>query len=120
MCVRAKEDAYVEWLLTKMLADQFKFDKLTLVLMPQGHKKMPTPDMWDTIAKGDFWLIDGQHNVEAAKKLQTKTNWNDPNRLKHKVKVWDALVVWSDDETRLSDISHYFNKTNKLRPYQTS
>jgi hypothetical protein len=120
MCVRAKEDAYVEWLLTKMIADQFKFDKHTLVLIPQGHKKMPTPDMWDTIAKGDFWLIDGQHSVEAAKKLQTKTNWNDPNRLKEKVKVWDALVVWSDDETRLSDISRYFNKTNKLRPYRTS
>ena len=120
MCVRAKEDAYVEWLLTKMLGDQFKFDKQTLVVMPQGHKKMPTPDMWDKIAKGDFWLIDGQHSVEAAKKLQTKTDWSDPNKLKEKVKVWDALVVWSDDETRLSDISRYFNKTNKLRPYQAS
>ena len=76
--------------------------------------------MWDEIAKGDFWLIDGQHSVEAAKKLQTKTDWSDPNKLKEKVKVWDALVIWSDDETRLSDISRYFNKTNKLRPYQAS
>ena len=119
-CVRAKEDAYVDWLIAQMVSDQFKHDRQTIVVMPQGHKRMPTPDMWPSIEKGDFWLIDGQHSVEASKKLQLMTDWNDPNRLKDKLKVWKALVVWSDDETRLSDISRYFNMNNKKRAYQAS
>ena len=65
---------------------------------------MPTPEMWPTIQKGNFWLIDGQHSVEASKKIQLMTEWDDPNHQKKKLKVWKALVVWSDDETKLSDI----------------
>lgn len=119
-CVRAKEDMYVEWVIQRMVGDQFKKDKQTLVLMPQGYKTMPTPDMWPTIAKGDFWLIDGQHSVEAAKQLQVRTDIVDKNNIKESLKVWNALVVWSDDDTRLSDISRYFNKNNKQRAYQAS
>ena len=43
--------------------------------------------------------------------------WDDPNYQKEKLKVWKALVVWSNDETRLSDISRYFNMGNKKRAY---
>ena len=35
------------------------------------------------------------------------------------MKVWKALVVWSSDKTRLSDISRYFNMGTKKRAYQT-
>src|ERR1700738_293775 len=48
------------------------------------------------------------------------TEWDDPNHQKEKLKVWKALVVWSDDETRLSDISRYFNMGNKKKAYQAS
>ena len=48
------------------------------------------------------------------------TEWDDPNHQKEKLKVWKALVVWSDDETRLSDISRYFHMGNKKRAYQAS
>ena len=87
--------------------------------MPQGQKKMPTPDMWPTISKGDFWLIDGQHSVEAAKRFQLRS-FVDPHNLKEKLKVWNVIVVWSDIEIVLTDISRFFNMRNKKRTYQAS
>ena len=104
-CVRAKEDDYVEWIVQKILGNQFKDDRQTIVVMPQGLKKMPTPDMWPQIENRDFSLIDGQHNVEASEKIQLRTNWPDPHNQKEKLQVWKALVVWSDNETILNDIS---------------
>ena len=76
--------------------------------------------MWLKIQEGNFWLIDGQHSVDALKKIQNMNDWTDPNNQKEKLKWWKAVVVWSDDETRLSDISRYFNMGNKKRAYQTS
>ena len=119
-CVRAKEDKYVDWIIAQIVGEQFKDDRQTIVVMPQCLSKMPTPDMWEDLKKGDFWLIDGQHSVEAAKKIQLMHNWNDPYGQKEKLKVWKALVVWSDNMTRLSDISRYFNMGNKKRAYQAS
>lgn len=49
-----------------------------------------------------FWLINNQHSVEASKKIQLMIEWDDSNHQK-KLKVWKALVVWSDNESRLSD-----------------
>jgi hypothetical protein len=39
---------------------------------------------------------------------------------KEKVKIWNALIVWSDNETMLSDISRFFNSLNKITVYQAS
>ena len=36
------------------------------------------------------------------------------------MKVWNAIVVWSDIQTVLTDISRFFNMGNKKRAYQTS
>lgn len=119
-CVRAKEEDYVDWLCTQIMCEQYKDDRQTLVLMPQGQKRMPTPDMWPTIKKGDFWLIDGQHSVCAAKKIQGMVEWDDPNNQKEKLKTWKALVVWSEDDTKLVDISRFFNMGNKTKAYQAS
>ena len=88
--------------------------------MPQGHKGMPTPDIWSSIQKGDFWLINGQHSMEASKKIQLIIGWDDLKHQKEKLKLWKALVVWSHDETKLNDISRYFNMGIKKRAYQTT
>ena len=72
------------------------------------------------IKKGDFWLIDGQHSVCAAKKIQGMVKWDDPNNQKEKLKTWKALVVWSEDDTKLVDISRFFNMGNKTKAYQAS
>ena len=50
-CVRAKEDAYVDWMVTQIFCGQFKADRQTIVVMPQGLKRMQTPDMWLAISK---------------------------------------------------------------------
>ena len=44
-CVRTKEDAYVDWMVAQILGGQVKDDRQTIVVMPQGLKRMPTPDM---------------------------------------------------------------------------
>ena len=44
-CVRAKKDAYVDWIIAQIVSEQFKDDRHTFVVMPQGQKKMPTLDM---------------------------------------------------------------------------
>ena len=92
-CVRAKEDEYVKWIVRKIVSKQFKDGMQTIVVMPQSLNKMPTPDMWPQISKGDLWLIDGQHSVEAAKQIQTMVKWDDPNNQKEKLKKWKALVL---------------------------
>lgn len=79
--------------------------------------------MCPTIQKGNFWLIDDLHNVEAYKKIQLMTEWDDPNHKKEKLKVWNTLVVWGrggGNDIRLNDISHYFNIGNKKWAYQIS
>ena len=55
-------------MVAQILGGQFKDDMQTIVVMPKGLKRMPTTDMWPAISKGDVWLIDGQHSVEALKK----------------------------------------------------
>ena len=50
-CVRAKEDAYVDWIVVKILGNHFKDDMQTIVVMPQGLKKMPMPNIWPAISK---------------------------------------------------------------------
>jgi hypothetical protein len=119
MCVRAKEEDYVEWMVQAIIGGQWKDDRQTIVVMPQGQRRMPTPEMWPAISKGDFWLIDGQHSVEAAKRIQLRT-FIDPHNLKERLKVWNAIVVWSDSEIVLTDISRFFNMENKKRTYQAS
>ena len=42
-CVRANEDANVDWIIAQNVNEQFKDDRQTIVVMPQGLKKMPTP-----------------------------------------------------------------------------
>ena len=119
-CVRAKKEAYIDRIIAQIMSKQFNNDRQTIVVMPQGLKPMPTPYMWPEIQKGNFWFIDGEHNVEASKKIQNMNDWTDPNNQKYKLQWWKGLVVWSDDETKLSDISRYFNMKNKKRANQTS
>jgi hypothetical protein len=117
-CVRAMEEDYVKWIVTKMIAGAWKGDKQTIVLMPQGLKKKPTPDLWPNISQGDFWIIDGQYSIQASKNIQLDDDV--PQKVKDRVKTWEALVVWSDNDGMLCDISRYFNSLNKIKAYQAS
>ena len=43
-----------------------KWDKQTVCVMPKTDLP-PTKANWAQIAKGEFWIIDGQHTLEAAR-----------------------------------------------------
>jgi hypothetical protein len=63
-----------------------------------GPQKNAYPRHMAINSKKQFLLIDIQHNVEASKKIQLMTEWNNSNYQKEKLKVWKALVVWSDNK----------------------
>lgn len=47
-------------------------------------------------------------------------SWVDSYGQKANLRVWKALVVWSDNMKRLSDISRYSKIGNKMQAYHTS
>lgn len=47
------------------------------------------------------------------------TKWEDPNGQNEKLKVCKALIVWSDNKTKLSDIYRFFLLTWALRREHT-
>lgn len=61
--------------------------------------------------------MSGQHSVEAAKKIQRIINWEDPNRQNDKLKIWKALTMRSNNETKMNDVFMYFNLGSKKRAY---
>lgn len=50
-CVKAKDDAYVNWIIAQIVSKQFRDNRQTIVVMPKGLKTMPTPDI---VIKSDF------------------------------------------------------------------
>ena len=85
----------------------------TLCVMPQNLTEKPTS--WDAIKDGRFWIINGQHSVEASKSLQSSGLAED--RLS-KLRVWRAFVVWTKDETLLRRISKFYNRCNHFDMFQ--
>lgn len=61
--------------------------------------------------------MSGQHSVEAAKKIQRIINWEDPNGQNDKLKIWKALTMRSNNETKMNDVFMYFNLGSKKRAY---
>lgn len=88
-----KRDKYVQWIIVRIVGELFKDDMQTIAIMPQRLAKMPTPNMWDEIKGERFGLIDGQHNVEATKKIQNMDKWADPYGHKTKLRVCKTLVI---------------------------
>lgn len=72
--------------------------------MPQRQRKMPTKEMWFRI-ENFFWHIKTKLGVEKSEKIHVIKDWEDPKHQKEKLKVWKALVVWSDNKTKFSNNS---------------
>ena len=70
------------------------------------------PTSWEEIKDGKFMLINGQHSVEASKRLQD--NEDCGQHRKKDLQQWDAYVVWSTDPLKLQRISKFYNDTNYL------
>lgn len=85
----------------------------TICIMPKDHTTKPTS--WEEIKDGQFWIINGQHNVEAAKSLQDSGLHEDRMR---ELRTWNAFVVWSEDAKLLRRISQFYNRCNHFGMFQ--
>ena len=89
----------------------------TLCMMPVGFNEKPTE--WKDIEKGKFFIINGQHSVEASKWMMDDTNKVDKEEREHFQK-WKCFVVWSKDPEKLRTISAFYNQTNHFQVIQPS
>ena len=95
-----------------------KADRQTICVTPKDPIVEVTEENWPIIRQGEFYIVDGQHSVEAAKALLANNNWKSP--LKPTIRYWKALLVHSDDYNQLITISAFLNQTNKIKAFEAS
>ena len=62
--------------------------KMTLCTMPQDLFQMP--NSFEEVASRNFWMINGQYNVEASKRMRTILGAEEKAK---KFQTWDYYVV---------------------------
>ena len=87
--------------------------KLTLCAMPQNLTECPKS--FKEVESGKFWMINGQHSVEASKRMRDMSKAQDRFA---KFKEWECFVVWNKDAAIIRKISAYYNRVNHLQNYQ--
>jgi hypothetical protein len=95
-----------------------KADRQTICVTPKDPVVEVTTKNWPILRLGEFYIVDGQHSVEAAKALLADENWKSP--LKPTIQAWKTLVVHSEDFNQLIAISVFLNQTNKVRAFEAS
>jgi hypothetical protein len=88
--IRSKQTNIVEDLVNYLLNIPDKSTKQTLCVMPVGHETMPKT--WEDIEKGNFYIINGQHSVEASKFILDDNNKIDEQEREH-FRKWNCFVV---------------------------
>ena len=115
--IRSKQENIVEDMVNYLLNIPDKNTKQTLCVMPIGLREKPTD--WEEIKDRDFYIINGQHSVEASKFMFDDTNSVDPEEREH-FRKWNCFIVWSEDAEKLRCISAYYNRTNHFVAVQPS
>ena len=114
--VRTRQDAGVNWQINNLM-NNVKWDKQTVCVMPKTDTP-PTKANWAEVSKGEFWIIDGQHTLEAARIILQNPLYE--HELKGDLQYWKAFVVWSQDWNRLRKISKFLNSGNKIKAFEAS
>ena len=96
--IRSKENRIVKEFVNWLLNMPDKSTRQTLCVMPVGFNEKPTE--WKDIKKGKFFIINGQHSVEASKWMMDDTNKVDKEEIEH-FRKWKCFVVWSNDPEKL-------------------
>ena len=68
-----------------------KSTRQTLCVMPVGFNEKPTE--WKDIEKGRFYIINGQHSVEASKWMMDDTNKVDKEAPDDVYKLWAEVIT---------------------------
>ena len=115
--VRSREHGGVKWQINNLM-NNVKWDRQTVCVMPKGFKTRPTERDWPLIQNGEFYIIDGQHSLEASQIILKDDNFQ--HELKGDLRYWKAFLVWSDDWDKLRKISTYLNSGNKTKAFEAS
>ena len=89
----------------------------TLCVMPVDFNEKPTK--WKDVEKGNFFIINGQHSIEASKWMMDDANKVDKEE-RENFRKWKCFVVWSKDPKKLRTISAFYNQTNHFQVIQPS
>jgi hypothetical protein len=96
-----------------------------LINMPDKTAKQPLcvmsntptrPTSWEEVAEGRFWILNGQHSVEASKSIVLQKLCPEPV-LKH-FRKWNCFIVWSKNKEKLRRISAYYNRVNHFSVFK--
>jgi hypothetical protein len=117
MNTRVQEESGVWWQMNNIMNNP-KADRQTICVTPKDPIVEVTEENWPILRKGEFYIVDGQHSVEAAKALLADDNWKSP--LKPTIRYWKALLVHSEDSNQLISISAFLNQTNKIKAFEAS
>ena len=94
-----------------------KSTRRKLCVMPVGFNEKLTE--WKDIKMGKFYIINGQHSVEASKWMMDNANKVDKEEREH-FRKWKCFEVWSNDLEKLRTISAFYNQTNHFQVTQPS
>ena len=117
MNVRAEEKDGVTWQMNNIMNNP-KGNCQTICVTPKDPVLPVTKENWEEIKKGDFYIIDGQHSVAAAKILLKTDAWKSP--LKKDLRYWKSFIVYIDNTNTLTYISGFMNQGNKVRQFEAS
>jgi hypothetical protein len=117
MNTRAKEEHGVWWQMNNLMNNP-KFDRQTICVTPKDPAVEVNERNWPTLKEGEFYIVDGQHSVMAAKALLENDEWKSP--WKEAIRYWKAFVVHSKDSNQLIAISAFMNQGNKVRQFEAS
>ena len=80
--------------------------------MPQTQEK---PTSFRDIEGGNFWIINGQHSVEASKSMQ---GMDVPQSTREFFQKWNCFIVWTRSKEKLRKISAYYNRVNHFNSFK--
>jgi hypothetical protein len=97
--IRSLEDGLLKHTLHYLLEMPDQNKKLTLCPMPIGLTEKPTS--WEEIKDGQFYMINGQHSVEASKIMRTMSI---SEKMKKKFAKWDCFIVGHRPRTHAQNL----------------
>ena len=115
--IRSREDKLVDAMVIYLLNLPDRKARQTLCVMPTNRTLKPTS--WEEIKDGEYYIINGQHNVVASR-LITQVGSGAEEEVKSNFRVWSCFIVWSSDPEILRSISTYYNRINHFQMIQPS
>ena len=121
-CIIARDDFIIRTLQRSLVEDMKntlvqigdvkQLQKVCLTPVNENNALLKEPPTsWDAIKAGRFMIINGQHSIIASQEFQeagcSEPKWS-------KLQMWDAYIVWMLNDTKLRNISSFYNYTNHL------